>query len=58
MLKDSQKWTDTEEVNKTLQEIDLEDRIVRGNDRYLRMIYLRLGNALHLDTGIAKAQQQ
>ncbi len=55
VLKDSHKWKNTEGVNKTLQEIDLEDKIVRGNDRYLRMIYLRLGNALHLHTGIAKA---
>ena len=37
-LKDSHKWKDTEEVNKILQEIDLEDKIVRHNDRYLRMI--------------------
>jgi hypothetical protein len=55
VLKDSHKWNDTEGVNKTLQEIDLEDKIVRHNDRYLRMIYLRLGKALHLHTGIAKA---
>jgi hypothetical protein len=55
VLKDSHKWKNTEGVNKTLQEMDLEDKIVRGNDRYLRAIYLRLGNALHVHTGIAKA---
>jgi hypothetical protein len=38
VLKDSHKWKDTEGVNKTLQEINLEDKIVRHNDRYLRMI--------------------
>ncbi len=54
VLKDSHKWKDTEEISKTLQEIDLEDKIVRHNDKYLRMIYLRLGKALHLHTGIAK----
>jgi hypothetical protein len=48
VLKDSHKWTDTEGVNKTLQEINLEDKIVRGNDRYLRMINLRLGKAVHV----------
>ena len=55
VLKDSHKWKDTEGVNKTLQDIDLEDKIVRGNDRYLRMVYLRLGKAVHLHAGIAKA---
>ncbi len=55
VLKDSHKWKDTEEVDRTLQEIDLDDKIVRHNDRYFRMIYLRLGKALHLHTGIAKA---
>ena len=45
---------DTEEVNKALQAIDLEDEIVRGNDKYLRKVYLRLGQALHLHAGIAK----
>jgi hypothetical protein len=54
VLKDSHKWKNTEGVNKTLQEIDLEDKILRGNDRYLRAVYLRLGNALHLHAGIAK----
>jgi hypothetical protein len=33
VLKDSHKWKNTEGVNKTLQEIDLEDKIVRGNDK-------------------------
>ena len=37
-----------------MQEIDLEDKIVRHNDKYLRMVYLRLGKALHLHSGIAK----
>ncbi len=55
VLKDSHKWKDTEGVNRTLREIDLEDTIVRGNDRYLRMVYLRLGNALHLHASISKA---
>ena len=53
VLKDSHRWKDTEEVNKALQAIDLEDEIVRGNDKYLRMVYLRLGQALHLHAGIA-----
>ncbi len=54
VLKDTHKWKDTEEIIKTLQEIDLEDKIVRYNDKYLRMVYLRLGKALHFHTGIAK----
>jgi hypothetical protein len=54
VLKNSHKWQDTEEVNKTLQAIDLEDQIVRHNDKYLRMVYLRLGKAVHLHAGIAK----
>ena len=55
VLKDSHKWKDTEGVGKTLQEIDIEDKVIRSNDRFLRMVYLRLGQALHLHTEVAKA---
>ena len=37
-----------------MQAIDLEDMIVRHNDKYLRMVYLRLGKALHWHSRIAK----
>jgi len=53
VLENSHRWKDTEDVNKAWQAIDLEDEIVRGNDKYLRMVYLRLGQALHLHAGIA-----
>jgi hypothetical protein len=36
-------------------EIDIEDNIVRAHDKYVRMLYLRLGNALQPHTKIAKA---
>jgi hypothetical protein len=39
----------------TMLEIDTEDQIIRSNDRYVRMLYLRLGKALEPHTKIAKA---
>jgi hypothetical protein len=54
-LSSSHKWKDDEGVHKTLMEIDIEDNIIRGNDKYVRMLYLRLGKALEPHTKIAKA---
>jgi hypothetical protein len=58
VLKDSHKWKDTDGVSKTLQEIEIKDKVIRTHDRFLLTIYLRLGQALHLHTGVAKAHAQ
>ena len=55
VLKESHKWKDTDGVSKTLQEIDIEDKVIRSHDRFLLTVYLRLGQALHLHTEVAKA---
>jgi hypothetical protein len=55
VLSSSHKWNNEEGVHKTLMEIDIEDNIIRGNDKYVRMLYLRLGKALEPHTKIAKA---
>ncbi len=55
VLLSSHRWNDDEGVHKTLMEIDIEDNIIRGNDRYVRVLYLRLGKALEPHTKIAKA---
>ena len=55
ILKDSHKWKDTDGVSKTLQEIDINDKVIRTHDRFLLTVYLRLGQALHLHTEVAKA---
>ncbi len=55
VLASSHKWSNDEGVHKTLMEIDIEDNIVRAHDKYVRMLYLRLGNALQPHTKIAKA---
>jgi hypothetical protein len=41
-------------ISKTLQEIDLEDKIFRYHDKYLRMVYLLLSEAVHLHSRIAQ----
>ncbi len=55
VLLSSHKWSNDEGVHKTLMEIDIEDNIIRGNDKYVMMLYLRLGKALEPHTKIAKA---
>jgi hypothetical protein len=56
VLESSHKWSNNEGVRKTLMEIDIEDKnIVRAHDKYVRMLYLRLGKALEPHTKIAKA---
>ncbi len=55
VLSHSHKWKDDEGFHMTLQEIDVEDKIIRSNYRYVRMLYLRLGKALEPHTEITRA---
>jgi hypothetical protein len=55
VLASSHKWSNDEGVHKTRMEIDIEDNIVRAHDKYVRMLYLRLGKALEPHTKIANA---
>jgi hypothetical protein len=55
VLSSSHKWNNDEGVHKPLMEIDIEDNIIKRNDKYVRMLYLRLGKALEPHSKIAKA---
>jgi hypothetical protein len=55
VLSSSHKRKDNEGVHWTLREINVEDKAIRSNDRYVRMLYLRLGKALEPHTEIGRA---
>jgi hypothetical protein len=55
MLKDSHKWKDEKDVLASIEEIDEEDKIVRTTDKFVRNLFLRLGQALDPQMEVAKA---
>jgi hypothetical protein len=55
MLKDSHKWKDEGDVLASTEKIEEEDKIVRTTDKFVRNLFLRLGQALDPQMEVAKA---
>ncbi len=54
-LKDGHKWKEEKDVLASIEEIDEEDKIVRTTDKFVRYLFLFLGQALDPQTEVAKA---
>jgi hypothetical protein len=55
LLKDGHKWKEEKDVLASIEEIDEEDKIVRTTDKFVRHLFLRLGQALDPQMEVAKA---
>jgi hypothetical protein len=55
LLKDGHKWKEEKDMLAPIEEIDEEDKIVRTTDKFVRHLFLRLGQALDPQMEVAKA---
>jgi hypothetical protein len=55
LLKDGHKWKEEKNVLASIEEIDEEDKIVRTTDKFVRTLFLRLGQAIDPQMEVAKA---